>query len=124
VGRELAIRSDELDVELDVAELAEALIEWTNGTIGSLYAAGGDALEIKLGIYRHYKGHDYQVIGCATHTESGEEFVVYRALYGVHQLWVRPKAMFVSNVTVEGRQVPRFRYIGDQYADVWTPGET
>lgn len=64
---------------------------------------------ITPGRYRHYKGNDYEVIGCAKHSETEEEFVVYRALYGERGLWVRPKAMFLATVTVDGQTVPRFR---------------
>jgi hypothetical protein len=54
---------------------------------------------MKLGIYEHYKGNRYEVIGLAKHSETMEELVVYRALYGEHGLWVRPRAMFeVENV--------------------------
>lgn len=53
---------------------------------------------IQPGRYRHYKGKDYQVLGCARHTETEEEYVVYRALYGEGGLWVRPKAMFLESV--------------------------
>lgn len=67
---------------------------------------------IPPGRYRHYKGQDYEVLGCATHSETEEEFVVYRALYGERGLWVRPEAMFTEEVTVDGRHVPRFRYMG------------
>jgi hypothetical protein len=67
---------------------------------------------IPPGRYRHYKGQDYEVLGCATHSETEEEFVVYRALYGERGLWVRPEAMFTEEVTVDGRRVPRFRYMG------------
>lgn len=66
---------------------------------------------IPPGRYRHYKGQDYEVLGCATHSETEEVFVVYRALYGERGLWVRPKAMFTEEVTVDGRRVPRFRRI-------------
>jgi hypothetical protein len=52
------------------------------------------------GIYRHYKGNLYEVYGVATHSETAEEFVVYRALYGDYQLIVRPRAMFFEWVTV------------------------
>ncbi|MBM3507314.1 MAG: DUF1653 domain-containing protein [Alphaproteobacteria bacterium] len=64
------------------------------------------------GRYRHYKGNEYQVIGDATHSETGERFVVYRPLYGAGDLWVRPKAMFEENVVVDGRTVPRFERVG------------
>jgi len=63
---------------------------------------------IRPGRYRHYKGNEYEVIGIARHSETEEEMVVYRKLYGDHSLWVRPLAMFRELVTVEGRQVPRF----------------
>ncbi|HET9844782.1 MAG TPA: DUF1653 domain-containing protein [Nitrospira sp.] len=63
---------------------------------------------IKPGRYRHYKGRDYDVIGIARHSETEESFVVYRALYGDRGLWVRPAAMFLDTVMVDGRSVPRF----------------
>ncbi|MBM4123896.1 MAG: DUF1653 domain-containing protein [Nitrospira sp.] len=69
---------------------------------------------VKAGRYRHYKGSDYQVLGCAKHTETEEDLVVYRALYGEHGLWVRPKAMFLEEVLVEGRLVPRFQFVGPE----------
>lgn len=61
------------------------------------------------GIYQHYKGQRYEVIDIAKHTETEEDFVVYRALYGEYGLWVRPLSMFVESVTVDGETVPRFR---------------
>ena len=60
------------------------------------------------GTYRHYKGNLYEVLGVARHSETEEEVVVYRALYGDGGLWVRPLAMFEETVLVDGRQVPRF----------------
>ena len=60
------------------------------------------------GRYRHYKGHDYAVLGVARHSETLEPVVVYRPLYGEGALWVRPYAMFVEAVVVDGRDVPRF----------------
>jgi len=60
------------------------------------------------GVYRHYKGQRYQVLGNARHSETLEELVVYRALYGEHGLWVRPAAMFGQTVMVDGQPVPRF----------------
>jgi hypothetical protein len=65
------------------------------------------------GRYRHYKGNDYEVLGVARHSETDEELVVYRPLYGDGRLWVRPKAMFCDTVTVNGAAVPRFRYLGE-----------
>ncbi len=67
--------------------------------------------KIKLGKYEHYKGKQYEVIGVAKHSETLEELVVYRALYGENDLWVRPLKMFLENVEVEGKQIPRFRFI-------------
>ncbi len=67
--------------------------------------------EVKVGKYRHYKGKDYEVIGIAKHSETLEELVVYRALYGDHLLWVRPKAMFLETVEVNGKKVPRFQFV-------------
>lgn len=64
------------------------------------------------GRYRHYKGQEYSVIGLARHSETGEELVVYRQEYGDFGLWVRPKAMFLETVLVEGRSLPRFQFIG------------
>lgn len=63
---------------------------------------------IQPGRYRHYKGQDYEVLGLAKHSETEEEFVVYRALYGERGLWIRPVAMFSEMIQVEGKQVPRF----------------
>jgi len=63
---------------------------------------------IPSGRYRHYKGNDYEVIGIARHSETEEQMVVYRKLYGDGSLWVRPLAMFLEDVTVDGRTMPRF----------------
>lgn len=63
------------------------------------------------GRYRHYKGGEYQVLGVARHSETEEEFVVYRCLYGAGGLWVRPLTMFCEPVTVAGRALPRFARI-------------
>lgn len=60
------------------------------------------------GIYRHYKGRRYRVLGAARHSETLEERVVYQALYGEHGLWVRPAAMFAETVAPDGRPIPRF----------------
>jgi len=67
---------------------------------------------VKKGKYRHYKGNDYEVVGVARHSETEEELVVYRPLYGEKGLWVRPLAMFCSHVEVAGETVPRFEYVG------------
>ena len=68
---------------------------------------------ILLGRYRHYKGNFYEVIGIARHSETEEEMVVYRKLYGDHSLWVRPLGMFIEEVLVDGRMVPRFERVAD-----------
>lgn len=70
-------------------------------------------MEIKLGKYRHFKGNEYEVIGVARHSESMQEMVVYRALYGDGGLWVRPAEMWEDTVTREGVTYQRFTYIGD-----------
>lgn len=67
---------------------------------------------LKPGLYRHYKGKDYQVLGVATHSETGKALVVYRCLYGDYDLWVRPLEMFAERVVVAGESLPRFRYLG------------
>ena len=64
------------------------------------------------GRYRHYKGNEYEMIAIARHSETQEEMVVYRQLYGDRSLWVRPLAMFVEEVPVGGRAVPRFEWLG------------
>ena len=66
--------------------------------------------EIKSGVYRHYKGSEYMVLGTAQHSETGEELVVYQSLAD-DKLWVRPKDIFLQFVHVNGKKVPRFKYI-------------
>lgn len=63
---------------------------------------------LKLGKYRHYKGKEYEVIGVAKHSETLEELVVYRALYNEGQIWVRPLKMFLEEIEVDGKKIPRF----------------
>jgi len=73
--------------------------------------------EVKPGRYLHYKGKNYEVVGVAHHSETLEELVVYRALYeteyGLNALWVRPREMFLEEVEVDGKKVPRFKYLGE-----------
>lgn len=64
--------------------------------------------EPRPGRYRHYKGPEYEVLGLARHSETEEVLVVYRTLYGNYDLWVRPAAMFVEQVLVDGKWMPRF----------------
>jgi hypothetical protein len=68
--------------------------------------------KIQLGKYKHFEGNEYEVIGVAKNSETLEEFVVYRALYGIQDLWVRPLKMFTELVEVDGKKIPRFEYIG------------
>ena len=67
---------------------------------------------IRPGCYRHFKGNEYEVIGTARHSETLEEMVVYRALYGEFGLWVRPAAMWNETVERNGKTFHRFTYIG------------
>ena len=69
---------------------------------------------IKPGRYRHFKGREYEVIGVAKHSETLEEMVVYRQLYGEHGLWVRPASMWEETVVRDGKTYKRFTYIGDE----------
>jgi hypothetical protein len=81
------------------------------GSLGNIKNAMGHNM-IQLGKYRHYKGKEYEVIGIAKHSETLEELVVYRALYGNFDLWVRPAKMFTEEVEVDGKKKPRFEYSG------------
>ena len=65
------------------------------------------------GIYKHYKGNLYEVIDVAKHSETEEEHVVYRTLYGDFSVWVRPLAMFIETVELDGQQIARFEYVED-----------
>ena len=69
-------------------------------------------MDIKPGRYRHFKGNEYQVLGSATHSETGEAMVVYRALYGEGGLWVRPAVMWSEWITRDGYSGPRFIFVG------------
>jgi hypothetical protein len=75
--------------------------------------------EVIPGVYEHYKGNKYLVLGTAAHSETLERLVVYVPLYDSPgpRLWVRPRAMFLESVLLDGAQVPRFRYLGQE-----TPG--
>jgi hypothetical protein len=71
-------------------------------------------MSVRPGRYRHYKGNDYTVIGIARHSETQEELVVYRQEYGDNGLWVRPLAMFVETVEVDGKLVARFERMEEE----------
>lgn len=73
--------------------------------------------QVKIGVYEHFNGQKYQVIEMARDSETNEEVVVYRALYnsekfGNRTLWIRKKRNFLEDVLVDGKKVPRFRFIG------------
>ena len=69
---------------------------------------------IKLGKYRHFKGKEYDVIAICKHTETLEDYVMYRALYGDYRLWIRPLSMFEETITRDGKTFKRFEYIGEK----------
>lgn len=69
--------------------------------------------EIKIGRYRHFKGNEYEVIAIAKHSETTEDYVVYKALYGDGGLWVRPASMWNETVERDGATYKRFTYIGE-----------
>ncbi len=67
---------------------------------------------IKRGIYRHFKGGEYELLALATHSETLEKMVVYRALYGEKKIWVRPADMWNETVQTDGVYMRRFTYVG------------
>ena len=69
---------------------------------------------IRPGKYRHFKGKEYEVLGMAIHSETLEQMVLYRPLYGEGKLWVRPAAMWNETVERDGKRFRRFTYIGDE----------
>ena len=71
---------------------------------------------IRGGLYQHYKGMNYKLIDIVRHSETLEELVYYECLYenDLGKLWVRRKDMLFDNVTIDGKVIPRFKYIGDQ----------
>ena len=69
--------------------------------------------DILPGRYRHYKGKEYEVLFLARHSETEEEMVVYRALYGDRSIWVRPAKMWSETVEKDGQRVRRFTYVGE-----------
>ena len=76
-------------------------------------------MSIKKGIYQHFKGNLYEVVDIAHHSETLEEFVVYKALYesedfGLNSIWIRPKKMFLEDVENNGKILPRFMYLREK----------
>jgi hypothetical protein len=70
--------------------------------------------DIKLGVYKHYKGNEYRVLAIATHSETLEKMVVYQALYGEYGIWVRPISMWNELVDVNGIETPRFKFLREE----------
>lgn len=71
-------------------------------------------MKVKKGIYRHFKNKDYLVLGSASHSETLEEFVVYQPLYKSNHkndFWIRPLSNFIEEIEMDGKKVPRFRYL-------------
>lgn len=68
---------------------------------------------IKLGVYKHFKGNEYEVLAVATHSETLEPMVVYRALYGDGGIWVRPLSMWNETVELDGVKQKRFTYVDE-----------
>ncbi len=68
-------------------------------------------MKLAPGIYKHYKGNLYEVIGVAQHSETEEMMAVYKTLYGDFSLWVRPLTMFMETLDIEGKTVARFEFI-------------
>ncbi len=71
-------------------------------------------MALKKGIYRHFKGNEYELVGIAKHSETLENFVVYKALYGERGIWVRPFALFIEEIERDGYKGPRFAWIRNE----------
>lgn len=75
-------------------------------------------MELKPGVYRHFKGNYYRLLYLAKHSETLEEMVVYQALYGQRGIWVRPASMWSETVEREGYRGPRFAWVGETEASI------
>lgn len=73
-------------------------------------------MKIKKGIYRHFKGHVYRVIGTARHSENLEDYVVYVNVNDEEDMWIRPAGMFLESVTREGKTFPRFELLEEEHS--------
>lgn len=71
-------------------------------------------MDFQKGIYKHFKGNEYELIYVAKHSETLEEYVVYKALYGKKEVWVRPASMWHEVIERDGKQFPRFLFIGEK----------
>jgi hypothetical protein len=74
-------------------------------------------MNLKVGLYRHYKGNDYYVFQVAHHSETREALVVYQCLYGDYSWWVRPLAMFTETVDIGGETIQRFQFVRELSSD-------
>lgn len=70
-------------------------------------------MNIRPGRYRHFKGNEYLVLGTARHSETLEEMVIYKALYGEGEVWVRPLAIWLKPAVRDGKEIERFTWIGE-----------
>jgi hypothetical protein len=81
-------------------------------------------MDIQKGIYRHFKGNRYEVLELARHSETAEQYVVYRALYGDGGVWVRPQAMFEETIVHDGKRVARFSLEPSNAGTIIAPDQT
>ena len=100
-------RSDKTGLRKDYGSNSNG---FDGNVIGNPSAGKGDP--IKPGKYRHYKGSEYNVIGFAKHSETLDDMVIYTALYGKHEVWVRPRSMWEDLIEVNSKTVKRFEYVG------------
>jgi molecular chaperone GrpE (heat shock protein) len=73
--------------------------------------------EIKKGIYRHYKGHEYRFLNEAKDSETKEDLVVYQDLEDENKIWARPKQMFLEEVEIDGVKKSRFEFLREEEAE-------
>lgn len=78
------------------------------------YPLSEQAKSLKLGIYKHFKGNVYRVLGVARHSEDLQEYVLYESVEHPGERWIRPLAMFLEHVEKDGKKVPRFSFIAEK----------
>lgn len=89
------------------------MVKWYILEENVMQPRSGESSLIRRGIYEHYKGQRYQVLGVARHCETSEELVVYQALYGDRLLWVRPVSLFNQNILQGSQEIPRFKFVSE-----------